>query len=574
LFHLNPPDLPSTTFYRTPRKEMARTKGNSKTYKKATQSRIPSPSRSPSLASYHTTPSPSPPPSPKQTTSTHSSNLPDTHLFVIPNLESTDTVYIPINVFNEQQLQQFADQNRGIHVDVVGNFGICTRIPPTPLSPASTPLPSTGNPGEGLVQCSEPPLLQPHHPIMDNALPNPESNPPIVSHPRDPPKTFAKVVSGTTPHTPSYDANNGPSVQLRCPPPSPNDVVSIPQPVAFPSYPSERAGVPRDIQQRNLECNSTQRIKEDSRPPRTNPSDHTGNPAGLPIPNPRTQAIQLWQGYTPSSAGPLFAVANGPAHSNRFETEYIHNSTDREHWSLIADSFRQRESLRRDYDDATHRTTLLTNLARSTGLPEAFARYIRENQVDTLPHRRRTGPAPERAHNRPNPTPIPTPNRNELPPPTVPHNDRRTPRGQTSLSQGNVEATGKLHKGTHATRKATPTEPRAMKDFDPNAFCRKCERMRLPAQGHWASHCIHTTCPTCYKKKPEHYKWSCPEYICSICKRKNPQHKHRDCPELPTQIERTEALRSESLGMHNARAEIESYDFDDGVSMDYSTISR
>jgi hypothetical protein len=521
---------------------MARTKGNSKNYKKATQSRIPSPSRSPSLASYHTTPLHSPQRSPTPENRIPSP-APIANLPTVSNLEATDTITILAHVFTEQQLQQFADQNRRIHIDVIGDDGICTRIPPTPLSSTTTPLSNELS----MEQRSGLPVLRPSESNLENACPNPGLHSSPDSHPRDPPKTFAEVISGTTPHTRTYDA-------LTWKPLPKVDMVPIPQPVATPSYPSERAGVPRDIQQRNLECNQPA-------------------PDLIAIPDSGHQAIELWNGLSASTTGPLYAVGSEPTRADRLGSEYLHNTTSRNYWRAIVYAIRQREHLRRDYDEAADRTALLINLARSTELPQAFARYVRENPIDTLSHTTGTRTTPHRTYERTNPSSIPTSHSNELPSSTLPTNNRGTSSGKPTGRQGNGTTTSRIHKDTNGDRKI-PTQPRAMNEFIPEAFCKKCERLHLPAQGHWASHCIHTVCPTCQKSKPAHYKWNCPRYVCTICKLANPQHKPKDCPQLSEHIAKTEALRKRGQEMHNARAELESYDFDDGVSMDYSTISR
>ena len=126
----------------------------------------------------------------------------------------------------------------------------------------------------------------------------------------------------------------------------------------------------------------------------------------------------------------------------------------------------------------------------------------------------------------------------------------------------------------HAATRPTPTQPRAMNNpnYNPKAFCRKCERLCLPAVGHWANNCPNTVCPVCNEENPGHYSTTCPEYKCPICKVVQAGHKRAECPGYPEYIRQAEERRK-ARTYDNPRDAFDDEYYDDGVSMDYSTLS-
>ena len=113
--------------------------------------------------------------------------------------------------------------------------------------------------------------------------------------------------------------------------------------------------------------------------------------------------------------------------------------------------------------------------------------------------------------------------------------------------------------------------------YDPNAECKKCLRLRLPSHGHWASDCPNTICPICRRTAPGHYRWTCPSYFCTICETQNPRHKTTQCPKYPEHVKKIEDMKARANLQHqpysNPRDAFDDDYYDDGVSLDYSTLS-
>jgi hypothetical protein len=542
--------------------------------------------RSPSLSSYSPTPSPEPLPYKKESPTPEPTPKPESRtisptplrtLSVPPLLNERPTLTIPNGIFTPDQIQFLADFNPSLRTDCLGNFGTCTYIEPHPLAPTCTvpsssawaddvnldePAPNgptwKGVPdhGPGLGGSPGPPVLEPRSQRVDNSHPIPEQRP------RTPPKTFSEVISGTTPHTESYDAQ-GTQRDLRCP--SPPRIYPITAPLTVPTLPSERAGIPANVA-------DAIRIL-----PGPNPKSNPTQP--ISIPDSRREAMRLWDGPALRHSGTFRAMVGSPDHFTRFGTEYLHNADQRNQWCLIGDAVQKLERLHRNYVDTARRTALLVTSARSLGLPEAYAQYVGEVKVDPFPPSRRSGIATNGIHHGPDPTPIPATTSDRLPPTPL----RNEPRRSIPGTKGSVPTVTPRPDGVHRPTpsaqpslpkpliKPIPTKPRAMRnEFDPNATCLKCKRLNLPNLGHWANNCPNTICSLCKKSAPGHYKYGCPRYICTCCHTANPGHKPTECPELPARQEAAEAMRRRTLGYNNSRAEIENGDWDDTMDVDYS----
>lgn len=556
---------------------MTRTKRNTKMNKKGKKPiSILSP-RSPSLSSYSPTPSPEPLPfkqelptptiPPKLPESRTISPPPELKPIPVPNLDDCPTLVVPNAYFTTEQIQRLADLNPSLRTDSLEQYGICTQINPYPLTTTCTlptkrwsddidlnePAPigptwkGVPNSGPGLGGSPRPTILgSPRQPVH---IPNPDPEPT-----RDPPKTFSKVIAGTTPHTESYDTKNG-ERHLRCSPPP--RIYPIPTTNPIPILPSEQAGIPASIADAIRILPST-----DTQPAPTPVIFEPPNP----VPDSRRENVRLWDGPALRHSGTFRAMVGSPDHFTRFGTEYLHNANQRNQWCFIGDAIQKLECLHRDYVDTARRTALLVASARSLGLPEAYATYVEQVKVDPFPPSRRSGITTNGIHDKTNPTPVPDTPTRKLPPAPL----RNLPRGSSTRHQGSIPGVTTRIDGIH--RQGTtmgsplsnpvPTEPRAMRtQFDPNTTCLKCKRLNLPNLGHWANNCPHTICSLCKKSAPGHYKYGCPHYICTCCNVTNPGHKPTECPELPARRERAERMRRRALGYNNTRAEIEDGDY-------------
>ena len=138
-------------------------------------------------------------------------------------------------------------------------------------------------------------------PMGDGKTPTPD--PTIGTPTRDPPKTFAQVISGTTPHTALYDAD-GWAIQRG----HPQYVSPIIQPTDLPSYPSERAGIPSSIKQ-SIDDTRGPNYVDPSRP--------------VTLPSDGSEAMDVWDAPGLRASGTFCAVAIERTYSDQLESAYL-----------------------------------------------------------------------------------------------------------------------------------------------------------------------------------------------------------------------------------------------------------